>query len=145
MHRPGAFYLKVVIFFWSRAREKVFPIAILNYMNVERNFMRTGLHKRDKTTEIYFDEASPVVEIYTHNTALKKRLTTYAEEYPDLCKITDEDDELGSKRFHIQKGRFSVRLTKPYSEKRRIIASNKAKKSCMIAKLRAEKALKYEK
>ena len=37
--------------------------------------MKTGLTKRQKTTCIYFDEASETVEIQTHNTALKKRLT----------------------------------------------------------------------
>ena len=37
--------------------------------------MKTGLTKRQKTTCIYFDEASKTVEIQTHNTALKKRLT----------------------------------------------------------------------
>ena len=36
--------------------------------------MKTGLTKRQKTTCIYFDEASKAVEIQTHNTALKKRL-----------------------------------------------------------------------
>ena len=34
--------------------------------------MKTGLTKRQKTTCIYFDEASKTVEIQTHNTALKK-------------------------------------------------------------------------
>ena len=38
--------------------------------------MKTGLTKRQKTTCIYFDEASKTVEIQTHNTALKKRLST---------------------------------------------------------------------
>lgn len=33
--------------------------------------MKTGLTKRQKTTCIYFDEASKAVEIQTHNTALK--------------------------------------------------------------------------
>lgn len=47
--------------------------------------MKTGLHKRDKTTEIVFDEASPAIEIRTHNTDLKNRLTAYAGRYPDLC------------------------------------------------------------
>ena len=50
--------------------------------------MKTGLTKRQKTTCIYFDEASKTVEIQTHNTALKKRLTQYAAAYPDLCKQT---------------------------------------------------------
>ena len=45
--------------------------------------MKTGLTKRQKTTCIYFDEASCVVEIQTHNTALKKQLTQYAAAYPE--------------------------------------------------------------
>ena len=89
--------------------------------------MRTGLHKQDKTTEITFDEASPIVEIRTHNTDLKKRLTAYAGQYPDLCKLTDEDTETGYKCFEIAKRRFSVRLTKPYSDERRKAASEAAK------------------
>ena len=48
--------------------------------------MKTGLTKRQKTTCIYFDEASSTVEIQTHNTALKKRLAQYAAEHPDLCR-----------------------------------------------------------
>ncbi|HUM83277.1 MAG TPA: hypothetical protein PLN48_05825 [Lachnospiraceae bacterium] len=94
--------------------------------------MRTGLHKRDKTTEIYFDEASPAVEIRIHNTDLKKRLTAYADKFPDLCKLTDEDEETGCKSFVIAKRRFSVRLTSPYSEERRQAASVVVKKQGVI-------------
>lgn len=47
--------------------------------------MKTGLHKQDKTTEILFDEASPIVEIRTHNTDLKNRLTGYSHRFPVLC------------------------------------------------------------
>ncbi len=90
--------------------------------------MKTGLKKRDKATEIYFDEASPVIEIRTHNIDLKKRLTAYAGRYPNLCKQTDEDAEQGYKSFEIVKGRFSFRLTAPYSEERRRAASEAAKK-----------------
>ena len=90
--------------------------------------MKTGLHKRDKTTEIHFDEAGQMVEIRTHNTDLKKRLTAYTEQYPDLCKLTDEYSEQGCKSFLIAKRRFAVRLTKPYSEERRKAASDNAKK-----------------
>ena len=77
--------------------------------------MKTGLTKRQKTTCIYFDEASKTVEIQTHNTALKKRLTQYAAEYPNLCRQTD-DDEQGGLTFEIDRRRFAVRLTAPYSE-----------------------------
>ena len=34
--------------------------------------MRTGLTKKQKTTVIYFDEHSRMIEVQTHNTALKK-------------------------------------------------------------------------
>ena len=80
--------------------------------------MKTGLTKRQKTTYIYFDEASSTVEIQTHNTALKNRLTKYAAEYPDLCRQTD-DDEQGGLTFEIDRRRIGIRLTAPYSEKRR--------------------------
>ena len=66
--------------------------------------MKTGLKKSQKTTEIFFDEANPMVEIRTHNTGLKKRLTAYAADYPDLCKLTDEDEETGYKCFEIANG-----------------------------------------
>ena len=70
--------------------------------------MKTGLTKRQKTTCIYFDEASKTVEIQTHNTALKKRLTQYAAAYPNLCRQTD-DDEQGGLTFEIDRRRFAVR------------------------------------
>ena len=75
--------------------------------------MKTGLTKRQKT-------------IQTHNTALKKRLVKYAAEYPDLCRQTD-DDEQGGLTFEIDRRRFAVRLTAPYSDERRKAASELAK------------------
>ena len=33
--------------------------------------MRTGLTKKQKTTVIYFDEHSRLIEVQTHNTTLK--------------------------------------------------------------------------
>ena len=36
--------------------------------------MRTGLSKKQKTTSIFFDEASPIIEVSTYNTSLKKPL-----------------------------------------------------------------------
>ena len=74
--------------------------------------------KKRKVTELYFNEYDGTAEIYTYNTKLKKRLTAYAATYPDLCKLT-EDDENGGLRFEIDKNRVSIRLTAPYSEERR--------------------------
>ena len=88
--------------------------------------MKTGLSKRQKTTCIYFDEASSTVEVQTHNTALKNRLAKYAAEHPDLCRQTD-DDEQGGLTFEIDRRRVGIRLTAPYSDERRQAASELAK------------------
>ena len=89
--------------------------------------MRTGLTKQEKTTDIWFDEKDPLIHIRTHNTDLKRRLAAYAEQYPDECCKTDTDPETGCMEFDIAKGRFSFRLTAPYSEERRRAASEAAK------------------
>ena len=86
--------------------------------------MITNKKKNEKTTEIYFDETPAAVVIRTHNTALKKRLLAYTEKHPELCRLTD-DDELGYLSFEIDKDRFSVRLTAPYTEERRQLARAK--------------------
>ena len=90
--------------------------------------MRTGLTKKQKVTEVYYNAKDPTAEIYTHDTALKRRLLAYASQYPELCQQTD-DDEQGSLRFEIDKSRISIRLTAPYSEERKSAASELAKKN----------------
>ena len=89
-------------------------------------FMRTGLTKKQKVTEVYYNAKDPTAEIYTHDTKLKKRLLAYAAQFPELCQQTD-DDEQGGLRFEIDKSRISIRLTAPYSEERRKAASRAAK------------------
>ena len=88
--------------------------------------MRTGLTKKQKVTEIYYNAKNPTAEVYTHDTKLKKRLLEYAAKFPELCQQTD-DDEQGGLRFEIDKSRISIRLTAPYSEARRKAVSNRAK------------------
>jgi len=90
--------------------------------------MRTGLTKKQKITAIYFDEGSRMIEVQTHNTDLKKRLTAFAKEYPQCCRQID-DDEQGGLTFEVEKGRLSFRLTAPYSEERRRKASENAKQN----------------
>ena len=84
--------------------------------------------KKRKVTELYFNEYDGTAEIYTYNTKLKKRLTTYAAIHPDLCQLT-EDDENGGLRFEIDKSRISIRLTAPYSESRKEASSVLAKRA----------------
>ena len=90
--------------------------------------MRTGLTKKQKTTVIYFDEYSRMIEVQTHNTNLKKLLTAFAVKYPQCCRQTDNDEQ-GGLSFEIEKGRLSFRLTAPYNEERRKAASEAAKKN----------------
>ena len=89
--------------------------------------MRTGLTKKQKVTEVYYNAKDPTAEVYTHDTKLKKRLLEYAAKFPQLCQQTD-DDEQGGLRFEIDKSRISIRLTAPYSEARRKAASDLARK-----------------
>ena len=41
--------------------------------------MKTGLTKKQKVTELYFNAKDPMAEIYTHDAKLKRRLLEYAE------------------------------------------------------------------
>ena len=88
--------------------------------------------KKRKVTELYFNEYDSTAEIYTYNTKLKKRLTSYAATYPDLCQLI-EDDENGGLRFEIDKYRVSIRLTAPYSEERKAAASQQASQIGIVA------------
>ena len=91
--------------------------------------MRTGLTKQEKTTDIWFDEKDPLIHIRTHNTDLKKHLLAYSRRYPAICQQMDADPETACMEFDIAKGRFSFRLTAPYSEERREAASEAAKQN----------------
>ena len=74
------------------------------------------MNKQQKFTQIYFNEADPTMEITTHNADLKKRLKRFAEEFPELCRVTEIDG--GKMSFEIDKHRCSLRLMKPYSQER---------------------------
>ena len=88
--------------------------------------MKTGLTKKQKVTEVYYNAKDPTAEVYTHDTKLKKRLLAYAAQFPELCQQTDNDEQ-GGLRFEIDKSRISIRLTAPYREERRKKASAVAK------------------
>ena len=80
--------------------------------------MKTGLTKKQKVTELFYNAKDTMAEIHTHDTALKKRLLAYAAKYPELCKQTDDDGQ-GGLWFEIDKSRISIRLTAPYSDSRK--------------------------
>ena len=119
MYRRSVFYLKILIFPKSRAGKNTRKMPLLRNRGQKGEFMRTGLTKQEKTTDIWFDEKDPLIHIRTHNTDLKNRLTAYAVAHPDQCRQIDADPDTGCMEFEIRKGRFSFRLTAPYSEERR--------------------------
>ena len=94
---------------------------------IRRFFMKTGLTKKQKVTEVYYNAKDPTAEVYTHDINLKNRLLAYAVKFPELCQQTDNDEQ-GGLRFEIDKSRISIRLTAPYSDDRRKAASELAKK-----------------
>ena len=112
-------------------KNRPFTNAIRNEVKFK---MITGIKKKSKLTEIWFDEPGSAVNIRTYNTDLKNRLTAYAAKYPAHCRLTD-DDECGCLTFEIDRRRFSVRLTAPYSEDRR----SKAKETMTAINRRRQK------
>ena len=120
--------MKIAVFSKSRAGENSRKMPLLRDRGQKGACMRTGLTKSQKVTEICFDEKAPLIYIRTHNTDLKNRLTAYAAAHPGECRQTDADPDTGCMEFEIRKGRFSFRLTAPYSEERRRAASEAAKK-----------------
>ena len=90
--------------------------------------MKTGLSKKQKTTNVYLNEADSIVEVCTYNTALKNRLAEYAGKYPSECRLIDDDGN-GCLTFEVNKGLFGFKLTAPYSEELRKAASELAKKN----------------
>ena len=91
------------------------------------------MKREQKITEFFFNEQDGIAEVFTHNTELKKRLSQYAQTYPHLCQLTEEDEN-GGLRFEIDKRRISIRLTAPYSEERRNAARERGKESGFCAR-----------
>ena len=91
--------------------------------------MKTGLKKAQKETTIWFNEAEPVIHVRTQNTDLRNRLTEFAAEHPESCRLIEDDAVIACMEFEVQKGRLSFRLTAPYNDERRKQASSRARKS----------------
>ena len=136
MVRRGGFYLKILIFPKSRAGKNTRKMPLSPNEGAERRVYANRASKQKKVTDIWFDEKDPLIHIRTHNTDLKKRLAAYAEQHPDVCRQTDADPETGCMEFDIEKGRFSFRLTAPYSEERREAARRYARESNVADRLK---------
>ena len=84
------------------------------------------LLKEEKETVINYNETNEPVSVYTYNRDLKRRLEQYARKHPDLAKLVRKYDD-GAVCYHVNKDRFSIRLTAPYSAERRRAAAEIAK------------------
>lgn len=72
--------------------------------------MITGKKKKEKITEIYFDEDSPVINIRTYNTDLKNRLLKFSIKYPDECKLIDD---AGNGMLEFEVNKVGIRVLSP--------------------------------
>ena len=86
----------------------------------------SGLTRYEKETILLTNEADDFYEVYTFNSALKKKLAIYVKRHPDLCSLKETTKE-GSATYVVDKARLTIRLTEPYSEARRQAASEQAK------------------
>lgn len=93
----------------------------------EIKMAKQRLNKYERETILLTSEGDDTWDIYTFNTDLKNRLRKFAAQHPDLCKLREENKELGSVSYTIQKSRVSIRLIAPYSEARRKAAREHAK------------------
>ena len=88
------------------------------------------LTKYEKETIIRTSEGDSTWEVFTYNTALKKKLLAFSKEHPESCRPVCHNNE-GGETYEVEKGRLSIRLTAPYSEERKKAASANAKKHGM--------------
>lgn len=90
--------------------------------------MKTGLTKKQKRTSIYFTEADDFVESAPTTQTSKSDCRNLPSNIPQNA-VNWTMTETAAKPLPSKKGRFGIRLTAPYSEKRRQAASELAKKN----------------
>ena len=78
--------------------------------------MKTGLTKKQKVTELYYNAKAPMAEIYTHDTKLKRRLTEYV-----LARI-----QYWSRQAQLSEDRLLKQILQAGDQERAAIAKRKA-------------------
>ena len=112
-------------------------MPLLRNRGTERSLHENRAYQAGKRPPIFgLTRKTPLSISAPHNTALKKRLLAYSRRYPAICQQTDADPETGCMEFDIEKGRFSFRLTAPYSEERREAARRYARESNVADRLK---------
>lgn len=90
--------------------------------------MITGIKKKNKVTEIYFNETDDIMYGKTYNTKLKKQLRQLAADYPEQCKIS-VDNDTDMIEFEINKNRLTFKINPELSAERKAQLSSAAKKN----------------
>lgn len=88
--------------------------------------MRNEMKKKDRVTEIYFNEQDNVMYGKTYNTKCKKQLCQLAADYPEQYKIS-VDTDTDMIEFEINKNRLIFRINPEISDERRAKLSEGAK------------------
>lgn len=86
------------------------------------------LTKIERDTEIYYNQTNDPMLIRTNDPKLIRKLNSLAADFPELCKLTEEDEICGS-YFEVDKKRISIHVIRPYSEERRQRQSQWAKEN----------------
>lgn len=85
------------------------------------------LTKKDKYTEIYYDQSDAPMQIRTHDLNLIRKLTALSSNYPEECRLVETGQDSGAYFEVLDKSRVSIHVTKPYSAERRRKQSEWAK------------------
>ena len=93
---------------------------------VEVRLMRNEIKKKNRVTEIYFNEQDSVMYGKTYNTKFKKQLRKLARDYPEQCKIS-VDPDTDMIEFEINKDRLTFRINNRISDERRAELVQQAK------------------
>ena len=72
--------------------------------------MKTGLTKKQKVTEVFYNAKDPAAEIYTHDTKLKKRLQTLQDVGLGYVKLGQPSTELSG--GEAQRVKLATELSK---------------------------------
>ena len=93
--------------------------------------MTERLTKKERDTEIIYDQSDVPMQIRTHDRNLIRRLTALSSEYPEACCLVETDPISGTYFEVMDKNRVSIHVTKPYPMERRRKQSEWAKEHGM--------------